>query len=62
MIEHPKIHTLPEFYLSQAALSFNSVCNAKCKFCCGRLTKINRRALYEYRKGKGSNAHSLKRI
>ena len=38
MIEHPKIHTLPEFYLSQAALSFNSVCNAKCKFCCGRLT------------------------
>ncbi len=36
--KHPKIYTKPEFYLQQVALSFNSTCNASCKYCCGRLT------------------------
>lgn len=37
--KHPKIFTRPEFYLRQAALSFNSTCNASCKYCCGRITE-----------------------
>lgn len=36
--EHPKLFTKPELYLCQSALSFNSVCNADCLYCCGRIT------------------------